>query len=144
MSSDSQSHPESELRNNRNTSNMVEGICGHFGDDIDQSALIRQLGCLQDVQMSQTPQAMSEPFGELPLPATITTIVTCLRKLGPHIAMFSEVKVIGAFPVTASHFSSGREKLQWFKASQDVSADSYVTGAPQQLGHTSRSQTIDT
>lgn len=63
---------------------MIERKCDHFGDDIDQSALIRQLGCLQDAKASQIPQETAKR-------ATITTVISCLRRLGLHVAVFSEV-----------------------------------------------------
>ena len=51
-------------------------------------------------------EAVAEPSGELPLPVTIATVIACLRKLGQHIAMFSEVvKLLELFlllPVTSA------------------------------------------
>ena len=63
----------------------------HFGDYIDKPALIRQMECLQDARRSQTSEAVAEPSGELPLAVTIATVIACMRKLGQHITMFSEV-----------------------------------------------------
>ena len=85
---------------------VVEQICSHFGYDIDKPALIRQLERLQDAQRSQTSEAVAEPNGELPLAVTIATVIACLRKLGQHITMFSEVvKLLELFlllPVTSA------------------------------------------
>lgn len=100
---------------------VIERICGHFGDDIDKAALIRQLECLQDARRSQTSEAVAEPNSELPLPITIATVIACLRKLGQHTAMFSEVsKLMELFlllPVTsatAERSFSGLRRLKTF------------------------------
>jgi hypothetical protein len=43
------------------------------------------------VNSHKTSEAVAESSGELPLPVTIDTVIAYLRKLGQHIAMFSEV-----------------------------------------------------
>ena len=100
---------------------VVELICSHFGDDIDKPALIRQLERLQDARRSQTSEAVAEPSGELPLAVTIATVIACMRKLGQHITMFSEVvKLLELFlllPVTsatAERSFSGSRSLKSF------------------------------
>ena len=77
--------------------------------------------CLQDARRSQTLPAMVEPTGELSSPVTTANIVACLRKLGPHIAMFSEVaKLLELFlllsvtSATAERSFSGLRRLKTF------------------------------
>lgn len=84
-------------------------------------ALLRQLACLQDARRSQTLTAMVEPTGELSSPVSIANIIACLRRLGTHIAMFSEVaKLLELFlllPVTsatAERSFSGLRRLKTF------------------------------
>ena len=59
---------------------VVKWICAHFGDDTDQSALNRQLQCLQDARMPQTPGAMAEPTSACEL--CLADVIACLHKLG--------------------------------------------------------------
>jgi hypothetical protein len=98
---------------------VVERICGHFGDDIDQSALNRQLQCLQDARRLHTPRAMAEPNGDCEL--SLADVIACLHKLGPQIDMFREVKtfleLFLLLPVTsaaAERSFSGLRRLKTF------------------------------
>ena len=91
----------------------VERMCSHFGDDNDRPAIIRQLGCLQDVRQSQTHE-VSEPI-------TISTVNGCLQNLGQHKSMFCEViKLLKLFlilpvtPATAERSFSGLRRLKTF------------------------------
>ena len=98
---------------------MVEQVCRHFGDDIDKSALNRQLQCLQDARRSQILGAMAEPNDDCKL--SLADVITCLRKLGQHNTMFCEVnKFLELFllmPVTsatAERSFSGLRRLKTF------------------------------
>ena len=91
----------------------VERMCSHFGDDIDRPAIIRQLGCLQDVRQSQTHE-VSEPI-------TVSTVIGCLQNLGQHKSMFCEVikllKLFLILPVTsatAERSFNGLRRLKTF------------------------------
>ena len=108
----------------------VEQICSHFGDDIDQFALLRQLACLQDARRSQTLPAMVEPTGELSSPVTIANNRMSVQTGSTYCYVQRSRKVIEGFSATAGHFSNNRKELRWLKTPQDLSADSHVTGAP--------------
>ena len=73
------------------------------------------------VNSHKTSEAVAESSSELPLPVTTDTVIACLRKLGQHIAMFSEVvKLLELFlllPVTsatAERSFSGLRRLKTF------------------------------
>ena len=97
----------------------TEQICNHFGDVIDQPALIRQLSCLQNARKGLAAQTTADDH--LPAAETVPTLINYLCKLGPCLAMFSEVAkllhlhVLMSVPsVTAERSFSGLRRLKTF------------------------------
>ena len=95
----------------------IEQICNHFGDDIDQPTLIRQLSCLQDARKGLAAQTTADDH--LPAAKTVPTLITYLCKLGPCLAVFSEVAkllhlllLMSVTSATAERSFSGLRRLK--------------------------------
>jgi hypothetical protein len=77
-------------------------VLQHFGDDLDEDRLRRQLAMLQDLCKDDTAFTSAANSDQL----TVRDIASCLRSLGPHHTMFDQIaillRLLFVLPVTSA------------------------------------------